>query len=429
MLKTLNRKTAPDFNQVNNVEFLHPVKTNLDNGIEVNYLSGGSQEIVKIDFIFNAGILYQPKPLVASATSQLIKEGTKNYTAFEIADGIDNYGAFLETGISHDHASVTLYTLSKHLEKVLPLVQEVILSPAFSDNEFAIYKQNALERFKVNLDKVGFVARKEFMPLVFGKDNPYGGNVDIEDYNNLLLTEIKRFHAQFYSLSNCQIIISGKVTENIISSINHFFGKEPLKKTILSEEQIKNNSSSINNPIYIEKKNALQSAIRIGRLMPNKLHKDHHGLQVLNTVLGGYFGSRLMTNIREDKGYTYGIGSGMISLQEGGYFFISTEVGADVTDKALTEIYKEVEKLREEEISQQELDLIKNYMLGQLLKSCDGPFKMSSLFEEAHLYGLDYSFYDQYIQTIKEITPLQLMELANKYLNKEDLKELVVGKK
>jgi predicted Zn-dependent peptidase len=162
--------------------------------------------------------------------------------------------------------------------------------------------------------------------------------------------------------------------------------------------------------------------------MPNKLHPDHHKLQVFNTILGGYFGSRLMTNIREDKGYTYGIGSGIISLQNSGYFFISTEVGADVTKDALAEIYKEIELLRTEEVSLEELDLVKNYMLGHFLKSCDGAFNMASLFESVDSFGLDYSFYDEYINTIKTITPKTIKELGVKYFKKSDLKEVVVGK-
>ena len=109
----IDRKKAPAFKQVDNILFLDPVRTTLDNGVEFNYLNGGSQDIVKIDFIFNAGNLYQNKPLVASSTSQLIKEGTQNYSAFEISEGIDNYGAFFEVENTYDTAILTLYTLTK----------------------------------------------------------------------------------------------------------------------------------------------------------------------------------------------------------------------------------------------------------------------------------------------------------------------------
>ena len=426
-MTTLDRKKAPKFEQVNNIEFLDVVKTYLDNGIEVNYINGGTQEILKIDFIFNAGNIFQIKPLVASSTNNLMKEGSKKYSALEISEGIDNYGAFFETENSYDTASLTLYTLTKHLDKLLPLVKDVILAPEFSKKEFDIFKNNAAERFKINLEKVSFIARATFMSAIFGENHPYGSSVKLEDYNNLSIEDIILHYNSNYNLNGCNIIISGKVNKEHIDTINTFFGQKITSKDRPSQQKL-TISKTDSSPIYIEKKNALQSAIRIGRTFPDKTHEDYFGLQILNTVLGGYFGSRLMKNIREDKGYTYGIGSGIQSLKKGGYFFISTEVGSDVTTKALTEIYKEIEIIRNQEISTKELELVKNYLLGQLLDSCDGPFSMASLFDSVNEYGLDYEFYNNYISTIKEISAKTLLELAVKYFKKSDLIEVVVGK-
>jgi len=425
-MTTIDRKKAPAFHQVENIQFLDVINRNLDNGIELNYINGGSQEILKIDFTFNAGNWFQKSPLISSSTNQLMKEGTKNYSAFEISEGIDKYGAFFEVENSYDTATLSLYTLSKHLSNVLPYVKDVILSPKFSTKEFEIYKNNAIERFKVNLEKVSFVARKDFMSKIFGEEHPYGINVNLIDYKNLSLDNISNFYNENYNLENCRILVSGKVNQTTVKTLNSFFGKEKIETDTRQEKEASINVNNDSN-LYIEKENALQSAIRIGRVLPNKLHKDYFGLQILNTVLGGYFGSRLMNNIREDKGYTYGIGSGIISLKNAGYFFISTEVGSKVTSKALTEIYKELKLIQTQKISKTELELVKNYMLGQLLKSCDGPFNMASLFENVHEFGLDYRFYNNYIKTIKEITPTTLLELGVKYFNKSDLNEIVVG--
>jgi zinc protease len=426
-MKGLDRKKAPNFKQVDNIEFLEVINTKLDNGIEVNYVNGGSQEILKIDFIFKAGNFFQNKSLVASSTNALMKEGSKKYSAYEISEGIDKFGAFFEVENTYDTAALTLYTLSKHLNSVLPIVKDVILAPEFSEKEFSIYKNNAIERFKINLEKVSFIARATFMDAIFSETHPYGKSVKIEDYNNLSTEDLINFYKSNYNLADCNILISGKVDNDCITALNNFFGDEPIIKNSVQNPNLEIAETS-NAPIYIEKENALQSAIRIGRIFPNKTHEDYFGLQILNTILGGYFGSRLMKNIREDKGYTYGIGSGILSLQKSGYFFISTEVGSDVTKKALIEIYKEIDTIRTEEVSSEELDLVKNYLLGQLLSSCDGPFSMASMFDNVNEYGMDYSFYSNYITTIKEITAKTLLELAVKYLNRSDLKEVVVGK-
>ena len=424
----LDREIPPKFQQVNNIEFLNSTISVLDNGVNVNLLSGGTQDILKIDFIFQAGTYHQSQPLIARATNQLLQQGSKNYTAFEIAEGIDQYGAFLQAETSYDTSTITLYSLSKHLQQVLPYLSELILHPTFPEKEFHIYKNNSLERFKINQEKVGFVARQRFIQHLFGKNHPYGFAAAFNNYEDLSLTEIKTFYKNYYALNNAQIIVSGNISDDVLPLLNNFFGKESCSNPAEQKVIDVNVAPETKTNVFIEKEGALQSAIRIGRQFPNKLHPDYFGLQILNTVLGGYFGSRLMKNIREDKGYTYGIGSGIVSLKNGGYFFISTEVGSDVTSKALAEIYKEMEILSTKEIPEQELGLVKNYLLGQLLKSCDGPFNMASLYENVLLYGLDYTFYENYINTIKGITSKTLLNLAQTYLNKSELKEVVVGK-
>lgn len=424
---TLDRKTPPPFQQVSNIAFLDAKQSSLDNGIELNYINGGSQEILKIDFIFNAGIWYQQDQLVASATNHLLKEGTKNYSAYEIAEGIDKYGAFLEVECSFDTASVTLYTLNKYLNKVLPLVKEVICFPEFSEKEFNLYKTNTIERFKINQEKGSYVARKEFSSHIFGVNHPYTSNPNEKDYDLLSLEKIKRYYTENYNLNNARILVSGKVENESIDLLNSFFGQSEITTTERPTVIPKSNLTD-KRKLFIEKPKALQSAIRIGRQIPNKLHQDYFSLKIFNTILGGYFGSRLMANIREDKGYTYGIGSGLVSLKNGGYFFISTEVGSDVTSNALIEIYKEIDLLCNKEVEKGELELVKNYMLGQLLKGCDGAFNMASLYESVHLYDLNLDYYNRYINAIKNITPKAIQEIGVKYFNVNELKEVVVGK-
>lgn len=423
----IDRKKAPVFNAISSIDFIAPQKQLMDNGVPVYSISGGSQDILKIDFIFNAGAGVQKKPLIAKATNSLMKEGTQHYSSHEIAEGIDQFGAYIQTESGFDKAHVTIYTLSKHLSKVLPFVQEVLFSPSFDAREFTTYQQNEWEHFKIKQEKVSFLARNEFMKQLFGPTHPYGKIAVQQDFENLQLADIKEHHALFYGMNNCEILVSGKIDPTTFDSLHQFFGTvdtaaDPKKANPTYANTITTSK------IYIEKKNALQSAIRIGKLMPNKTHPDYFKLQILNTVLGGYFGSRLMKNIREDKGYTYGIGSGILSLQNSGYFYISTEVGADLTQKALDEIYKEIALLQSNLIGNDELLLVKNYLLGSLLKSSDGPFKMGALFENVHCFGFDFEFYNRYIKTIKSVTAAELMATANQYFKRDSLSEIVAGK-
>jgi predicted Zn-dependent peptidase len=176
-----------------------------------------------------------------------------------------------------------------------------------------------------------------------------------------------------------------------------------------------------------DKSDALQTAIRIGKVMFNKTHPDFISFSVLNTILGDYFGSRLMSNIREDKGYTYGIGSYMMENTHFGYFMIATEVAKEVCEATLHEVKKELERLQNELVPEEELELVKSYLLGQLLKAADGPYAMLDLFSGVELHGMDISFYNKYIQKVQEITAEEIREMARKHLDWKSLSIISVG--
>jgi zinc protease len=161
--------------------------------------------------------------------------------------------------------------------------------------------------------------------------------------------------------------------------------------------------------------------------MFSRSHADFAGMKVLNAILGGYFGSRLMNNLREDKGYTYGIGSSVVPLRKGGYFVISGEVGAGVTKEALSEIKFELNRLCAEQVGESELSLVRSYLTGEMLRAVDGPFAQADLYRELIEDGLEISHFEELIDTIRHINAQQLQDLAIRYLSPDDLFTLVVG--
>lgn len=424
----INRTEAPAFKTIDKVDVIRANAAKLNNGIEVYSVNAGSQEIIKLEFVFRAGMYYQPASLIASSANSLLETGTKSFTADQISDGIDFFGSFIEFGVGQDYACITVFSLNKYLNDTLKFVEEVIKYPIFSEEEFKIHINNKKQKHLINSQKVSVLGRRKFSELLFGAQHPYGIDVDEKDFERVNTTEIKDFYNKYYQYKNCTIIASGYLPANLMDTLNGHFGAEwgngnvivPVKKELQTTTQQVH---------FIERDDAIQSAIRVGRIMFNKTHPDYFHFQVLNSILGGYFGSRLMANIREDKGYTYGIGSGLMSLVNTGYFFISTEVGADVTTKALDETYKEIKILREELVSDNELETVRNYMLGQFLRSVDGPFALADKFKAIWEFGLDYSYFDKYFKAVQTVTPTQLRDIANKYLQQKDLIECVVGKK
>lgn len=424
---SINRTEAPAFHPIKEANLIHANKSLLANQIPLFVINAGSQELVKIEVVFNAGTCAQHKALLATATNALMREGTTKFTSSEISETLDFYGSYLETQVDKFTAGFTLYSLNKHLGSVLPVLKSVIEEPVFPEKEFDLYLSNNLQKFKINQQKVDVVVRNQFPSLLYGNNHPYGRYAKESDFSNLQLNDLKSFYQQFYKGKIAYILVSGLVDESIVKQINENFGSVPNSyKEIVHDYFVASPSES--RKVLIEKKEAIQSAIRIGRPLFSKSHPDYFNFQVLNTVLGGYFGSRLMSNIREDKGYTYGIGSGVAAFKKGGMFFISTEVGVDVTKSALNEIYYEIKQLRDHLIPEEELEIVKNYMLGIFLKSAEGPFALADKFKGVFDYNLDYSYYSNYFKAVQSVTPAQLQKLAQKYLQEADLFEMVVGK-
>ncbi len=428
-MEILDRKISPAFKTIDHIEMIKASKQSLTNGVPVYAIHAGSQDLIKIEFLFAAGMFQQQRPLQAATVNTMLEEGTSKMNASQIADAVDYYGAFLETNVSQDHGSIVLYTLTKHLKSTLPIVEQVIKDAVFPQHELNTHLANKKQKFLVNKQKVANVARKRFTELLFGEKHPYGINVQDDDFNKITIPVLQEFYKKHYCSDNCKIILAGKVSEEIYELLNRYFGGNDWSGAADRKGNTIPASTTTESKQLIYKDDALQSAIRIGKLLFNKTHPDFHPLQVLNTVYGGYFGSRLMSNIREDKGYTYGIGSGIISLQNAGYFFISTEVGVDVASSAIDEIYFEMDRLREELITPDELQLVKNYLLGTFLRSVDGPFAMADRFKGILHYNLGYDYFDKYIATIKSVSASELRTLANTYFDKNSMIELVVGKK
>jgi len=424
---TIDRKLAPDYRAIDHINLIHPEYTKLGNGCNVYCFNSGDQELVRIEWIFNNLRFNPAKPLLNMAVNTMLNDGTKTLTGAQIADKIDFYGAFLQVEYGYDHSEVTLYSLNKHLPSTLPVIMDILTNSIFPEKELETFIRNQQQKLQVSLQKNDVLARRNFNKALYG-DTIYGYAAVADDYKTLHRDDMLVHYQQMYQPSNCTIVIAGKIEQETL---------DLLKDTFDSNWTNSEKTADINQPelnpaaehfYFTEKPDALQSAIRMGMPLINRTHPDFPSLQVLNTVLGGYFGSRLMANIREDKGYTYGIGSGMSSLKHAGALFIATEVGADVCKAAINEIEKEINILKTELIPEEELTLVRNYMLGSLLGSLENVFSHADKFKNLYFSGLDYEYYDNYTETIRNITSDDLIKLAVKYLDFESFYKVIVGK-
>ncbi len=410
----LDRKKAPKFQEITDIGFQLPEKKKLSNGIPVFQYNLGSQELVKVEFVFEAGTKYQLKPLVASFANAMLKEGTQKKNSLEIAHAIDYYGAFLETEVNSDFGTVSLYTLNKHLGKVLPILKEILTESVFPKKEFEQKLSIKKQKFVINQEKVETLASVDFSKLIY-KGTKYAQHTQLSSFDNISVEDSRKFYEEFYNLNNAQIFVAGKIDSSFILFLEDLFGKEQLEKK-RSEFSI-GESTYLSSTHSILKPDAIQTSFRIGKPTISLGHPDFSKLKVMNTIFGGYFGSRLMTNIREEKGYTYGIGSALMSKIDGTSHIIYTEVGKEVTQLALNEIRKEIHTLQNELVSEEELTKVKNYMLGSLLQNTDGAFDMLERFKSLHYHNLPNNYYTQYMSDIHATNSQDILKLAQTYLN------------
>lgn len=426
MKTLLDRTIPPAIQPPGHIAFPRPEIFELSNGIKVYQFDSGTQDVISIELVFEAGSWFQPKPFVAMATNLMLREGTRNFSAQKLSETLDYFGAHFENTTERDNAYVTLYSLNKHLDSTLPLLSEIVKNPVFPESEFSVLAGKQRQLLEVNKQKVNFLARIHFNSLIFGSNHPYGMYLEPDDIANVTDADLIGFHKAHYHSGNCTIIIAGRVQPGLKEAIEAHFGGGDWGG-VPSERLLHQTYSSDQKAHFIVKEGAMQSAIRMGGLMFSRSHPDFAGMKVLNAILGGYFGSRLMNNLREDKGYTYGIGSSVVPLRDGGYFVISAEVGADVTKEALSEINSELSRLCNEQIPESELSLVRSYLSGEMLRAVDGPFAQADLYRELIEDGLDISHFEELIDTIQHISARQLQDLAIRYLNPENLFTLVVG--
>lgn len=422
----LSRGKVPALRNITHLNIDETKMVRLKNGIAVYIINKGEQEICSVDFTFNAGQWYEKERLTSRFTNRMLQEGTDKFTALELAENLDFYGATLKIYADGDHGTVSFYSLNKHLSKVLPYLEDLIKRPAFPENELNMIARNSKEKFKIRKAKNEYIADRKLGSALFGDTHPYGYAQEEEDYDGLSAQALKDFHKLCYHAGNCFIILSGRIEDDMIHLIAERFGKDDWSGNQVAQPAFDPKPGS-ERKFHQPVKNSVQSAIRIGKLLFNKTHPDYHKMYFFNTVLGGYFGSRLMSNIREDKGFTYGIHSGISSMSHGGYFYVSTEVGAEVSRQAVLEIYHEIDRLKEELVPDDEMELVRNYLLGRLLSGLDGPFKLSNFHKGLIKYGLTTDYLHNLIETIKIVTPAELRELANKYLDYSDMHEIVIG--
>ena len=384
----MNRNIEPSITEISRPSLWGHQQITLPNGIEIVYLHDPNQEVFKMDVVLSAGIYNQSRPVIASSMINMLNEGTRQHTSAEIAELFDYHGAYVDFNCGMHKAELSLISLNKYAPQTIRMLAEMTLESTFPQKELETYIRNRKQQHLVNIEKTSYLARMEFIYRMYGKEHPY---------------------ANYFTLENFD-----QVTPELLHDL-------PPDKTYSIQP-------SGPGKYHISKPDAVQTSIRIGKSGVMLLDEDYTYFQLLNMVLGGYFGSRLMSNIREEKGYTYGIGSYNVTMPQAAHWMIATDVNANATEATIAECIKEIRRLQEELVPEEELSLVKSYFNGELLRELDGVFSQSDALKHKLNYGQDNTFYLRAIDKIRSCTPEDIMRLAQKYLNVDDMYIVTAGK-
>ena len=416
-------KTTPEIKIPDSLDITTAEELQLNNGMKLYMLRANEFEVTRLSLVFHAGSITQSAPFVAGATANLLAEGSATMSGREIAEQLDFYGSYFEVNLDRDFAYISFCSLKRHFKRTLEMAEEILLRPIFPESEVETYRTKRRQQLAIERQKIDVVAREAFAESMFGKDHPYGISYPEEAYDHLSREQILEHYKNFYTARNAIAVCSGYISEEEIQLIKKLCEQLPEGRAATIEMP----APKMRSRHFIKRDGAVQSSIRIGKRLFTRNHPDFVGMQVVSTLLGGYFGARLMHNLREVHGYTYGVISSMVNFQHEGYFAIATQVGREVTTEALNEIFYEIKRLREELVSEQELMLAKNIMTGEMMRILDGPFGIADVKIEQILSSEDDQATNRQLQEIKSTTPERVLELAKRYLDPEEMVTVVVG--
>lgn len=418
MNQLLDRTHQPEFHAIALPDIPVFDNSELPDGAMLHVMRGGTQPITKIDIIIESGTLLSEKPLVARATSTLLSEGTRTRTSAQIAEDLDYYGAYLWQRTGLKRTTLSLACLTKHVEQIVPIIEEIVKEPSFPDNELQLYIERCRQEFEIEQCRTTYRARTALRQLLYAPTCRYGRVAKLSDFGQLRQGDLVDFHQDTYSPHNAHIFISGQPDDAAVDIIAHAFGEnwEPKEKAVYPLPHFGERGQHE----VIDVANAKQASICIARHTPPTGHADNQKLFAANTILGGYFGSRLMQNIREEKGLTYGIGSYLVVAEYGGTLTIKTDVRPDKYELVIDEIFAEMQRMSTELVGEEELTMVRNYMKGEMLRQFDSTLSSADTLIPLCVIGRGREHFEELDRTISEITPEEIRSISERYLRPED---------
>ncbi|MDE5559032.1 MAG: insulinase family protein [Bacteroidales bacterium] len=404
---------------------LMPETLRLGNGIPLYLFPDPNSELLRIEFIFEAGSCFQRKPIQARACNALL-EATLHHSADAMTERFDYYGAYIEKYVDRDQSSLVIYALARYSREIVALCEEIFKEAVFSATELKLYLEKQRSQFDIAMQKVAEVSRRAFFAQVFGEGHPYGQNIERADYDRLQREDVEAFYREFYVAANAGIVLAGGYSDETVKALSDRFGRDfPIGQAAPMPGPSEALPSARSG--FVPKSGALQASVRMGKVVMPPTAADFSTFKVLDYLFGGYFGSRIMQNIREEKGYTYGISSYILPLRAHTVWIVASEVKQACSRQVVAKIRNEMRKLCDRKPGRKELDIVRQVYQGDFLREMDGIFEIAEKWKFLRMFGLTDAFYRQFADTLENITPAEIQQAAQRYFAADSFHVTVCG--
>ena len=415
------RKLFPNNSPIVNFKINTPEQFILKSGIPVFFYNHNYLKLVKFTILNNFNP-FENDPCVNYFVKKMFLEGCEKHNHTEIANIIDFYGADMNITATPDANIISFTVLKEYFNYIFELLCEILNSPSFEVDRLEYIKTKKIQELKIENTKNKTIAYKTFKKELFGNRN-YGYSLNEEDIKKVKVYDLKNNFSQFW-LNNTQIFITGDIDENLLKNIDKNI---PDSLNFSNDNFLNNKIESVNSSkiININKQDSEQVSMCLGHALPN--NEDSKKLWCTVAFLGGYFGSRLMKNIREKNGYTYGISAQIVNYRYVKYLLIKTSAKKEFKEAIIEEIKKEITLLQNEKISEEEMNGFKQYFLGNMLATFSNIFSDMEHSVTIKMLNFEEDYYQKLFETIKNISGEEINYIAKKYLNPDKFVQVFVG--
>ena len=425
-MTNLDRTQAPEIKEFISYRLEAPLRIRSSSSIPLTCFINRQLGLIHITLRIKAGSFYEQKKSTSVFAALLLKESSKTHSSSEVDEFLDFYGASYSASVLAEYIVISLIVPKKNCVTVLPMVFDFLANPVYNDRQVDILCQRQLKNLAYKRQQVGYCASQAMLHYMFGDTGMMGHQLAEEDLRAISVEDLQAYHKQFFCAENIRAFAAGDIDRPIQQFLMDLLSAFPHGEHTVREHTFPQ-PLPYQRTVLDRHADSLQSSLLICRRSIPYTDTQRHDFKILSTILGGYFGSRLMTNLRETNGYTYGVSCSNFFIHDSSIFYIESEVNVEYTQKAIDECHHELERICSQKVEEKELNQVKSYLQGRHLAKVDNTVSYMTQYMQWDDFGLNQQEWYDFSSAIDNFNADKALLLARQYLKKDGFTSVISG--